>query len=157
MSRTIAAMCALTMLAIAGCDRVFVADPREPDLVGVYRLTSDSEGFLREQKGYGSIPVSVVELRPGSSISVRNLPDCAVDGFGRGSGAFVSGNGKWRLDKAFVGYGLTLDIAAGGTMKPGIYAGPWVAIRRRSSPHVLQISVGDPDSGESIRYERVSS
>lgn len=156
MNRRMAAIGALVMLA-TGCDRVFVAAPREPDLVGVYELTADSENFLREHKGYGSIPVSAIELKSGSIISIRNLPDCAVDGFGRGAGAFLSGNGKWTVDKAFFGYGLNLDIAAGGTMKPGIYAGPWVHIRRRSSPHVLEITVGDPDSGESIQYERVSS
>lgn len=157
MNRRIAAIGAFVMLAFAGCDRIFVAAPREPDLVGIYKLTADSESFLREHKGYGAIPDSVIELKSSSIISIRNLPDSAVNGFGVGSGAFVSGNGKWTLDKAFVGYGLNLDIAAGGTMKPGIYAGPWVDIRRRSSPHVLEITVGDPDSGESIHYERVAS
>jgi len=157
MNRRIAAIGVFLMLAFTGCDRVFVATPREPDLVGIYKLTADSENFLREHKAYGPIPVSVIELKSGSIISIRNLPDCAVDGFGEGSGVFLSGDGKWTVDKAFLGYGLNVDIADGGTMKPGIYAGPWVDIRRRSSPHVLEITVGDPDSGESIKYERVPS
>ena len=95
-------------------------------------------------------------MQPESRISIRNLPDCAVDGFGRGGGKFLSGDGKWEIEKDFIAFGLTLRIADGGSMSPGIYAGPWIAIRRRSSPHVLEITVGDPDSGESIRYERDS-
>ena len=91
------------------------------------------------------------------SLPRARLPlDCAVDGFGRGGGKFLSGDGKWEIEKDFIAFGLTLRIADGGSMSPGIYAGPWIAIRRRSSPHVLEITVGDPDCGESIRYERDS-
>ena len=144
-------------MTLAGCDRIFAPEPAASDLVGAYRLMADSEDFLRTQKQYGSIPVSAIELRADSSISLRNLPDCATDGFGKSNGRFLSGEGKWRLRKAFIGYTLTLDIRDGGALSAGIYAGDWIAIRRRSTPHILEITVGDPDSGETIRYERSSS
>jgi hypothetical protein len=147
----------LIAITISGCDRIFAPKPAASDLIGIYRLTLDSEDFLRTRKGYHSFPASTVELRSDFGISVRNLPDCATDSFGKSNGRFVSGDGKWRLEKAFIGYTLTLDIQDGGSLAAGIYTGDWIAIRRRYAPHILEITVGDPDSDESIKYERTSS
>jgi hypothetical protein len=146
----------VSAIALTGCDRVLVGRPATDDLIGKYSLTEASETFLRSHKGYSAVPSSFIELRPDFSVSIRNLPDCATDGFGTSKGGFLSGDGRWQLEKAFLGYGLTLDIRGGGSLKPGSYGGPWLAIRRRSSPHILELTVGDPDSGESIQYERRS-
>jgi hypothetical protein len=134
-----------------------VSEPAARDLVGIYRLTTKSEAFLRAEKGYLSIPMSSIELRPERRIAIRNLPDCAVDGFGDSRGQFLSAEGQWQISKLFVGYGLTLEIAPGGSLKDGVYGGSWMAIRGRSAPHVLEVTVGDPDSGETIQYARGSS
>jgi hypothetical protein len=146
----------LTM-AVAGCDRIFASQPAIKDLVGVYRLAAASEDFLRTTKGYKTVPSSEVELRPDFSISIRGLPDCATDGFGKSGGRFLSGDGVWAVENDFVGYRIVLRIGPGGSLKEGGYAGSWMVIRRRWPPHVLEVGVGDPDSGESIRYERRSS
>jgi len=147
----------IAALAVAGCDRIFASQPTVQDLVGVYRLTAASEEFLRTTKRYRVIPRSEVELKSDLRISIRSLPDCAVNGFGDSGGAFLSGDGRWRVENDFVGYRISLEIEPGGSLKEGGYGGSWMVIRRRSAPHLLEITVGDPDSGESIRYARHSS
>jgi hypothetical protein len=107
---------------------------------------------LLHDKGYSTIPESLIVLRPDMVLEIRNLPDCAGDGFGRGSGGFLSGAGTWELEKAFLGYGLTVTVEKGGTLGAGVYAGPWIQLRGASPPHDLEIIVGDPDSGETLRY-----
>jgi hypothetical protein len=144
-------------LPLTGCDQVFTREPAGGDLAGTYRLTADSKTFLVKQKNYKSVPESVIELRSDSSVVIGDLPDCAtIDGFGKTHGCFVSGHGTWKLEKAFIGYGLSLDISKGGTLQEGIYTGPWIAVRRRLPPYLLEITIGDPDSGESITYQRDS-
>lgn len=143
--------------SISACDKVFTSEPNASDLVGSYLLTTNSEAFLKERKNYVSVPLSVIELGTNYSVSIENLPDCATNGFGESQGKFLSGEGTWEVEKAFMGYGLNLDIHEGGSLKQGIYAGPWIAIRGRSAPYILEVTIGDPDLGETIRYKRKSS
>jgi hypothetical protein len=145
------------VIIISGCDRIFSSEPKPDDLVGSYVLSSNSEAFLRKRKEYVSIPSSVIELGTNYSVSIKNLPDCATNGFGRSHGKFLTGKGTWEIEKDSIGYGISFVIHEGGSLGRGIYAGPWIAIRRRSAPYILEVTIGDPDSRETIRYERKSS
>jgi hypothetical protein len=142
------------ILAVAGCDEIVQRRPSVPELAGRYSLTEASQHFLLNDKGYSTIPESLIDLRPDMVLEIRNLPDCARDGFGRSTGGFLSGAGTWKLEKAFLGYGLTVTVEKGGTLGAGVYAGPWIQLRGASPPHDLEITVGDPDSGETLRYAR---
>ena len=128
------------VVALVGCDRIFAGRPTIQDPAGVYRLTDASQGFLRTTKHYAAIPLSEIEL------------DCAVDGFGDSGGGFLSGDGRWRVKHDFTATSIELIIDPGGLLKDGGYL-DWMTIRRRWPPHVLQITMGDPDSGESFEYE----
>jgi hypothetical protein len=152
-----AAALAILALAVVGCDRLFAGQPAIQDLVGVYRLTDASQDFLRTTKHYKAIVSSEIELKSDSTVSIRNLPDCAVDGFGDSGGRFLSGDGRWRIKHDPTAASIDLVIDPGGSLKDGGYLGSWMKIRRRWPPHVLQITVGDPDSGQSIEYERQPS
>jgi len=144
----------LILASVVACDQVLVREPKLADIAGVYQLTSNTREFLRDSKGYTSIPDSTIELRADGTLIIRDLPDCVVSDFGNPHGQFVSGRGTWQLQKAFVGYGLNWVISRGDSLPAGGYSGPWVAIRRRSPPYDLEMSVGDPDSGQTVRYER---
>jgi hypothetical protein len=144
----------LILASVVACDQVLVREPKPADIAGVYQLASATREFLRSAKGYTSIPDSTIELRADGTLIVRDLPDCLVSGFGDPHGRFLSGRGTWELQKAVVGYGLNWVISPGDSLPAGGYSGPWVAIRRRSPPYDLEMSVGDPDSGETVRYER---
>jgi hypothetical protein len=96
-------MVAMAVACVAGCDQILVRQPKTGDLAGTYELTAAAQEFLRVHKGYTSIPQTGIELRADGTLLVRNLPDCAVTGFGESRGGFLSGRGSWKLDKAFVG------------------------------------------------------
>jgi hypothetical protein len=151
-SRKIAVL--LSVLAITGCDSAFTQKPKTTDLVGTYLLSKSSERFLLRSKAYKTVPTSEINLAADYGITIRNLPDCATNGFGKSFGAFLSGQGRWELEKAVPGWGLTLHVEKGESLRGGVYAGPWVGIRGRSAPYRLQVTIGDPDSGEAIVYER---
>jgi hypothetical protein len=146
-----------SVIAIAGCDKAFTKKPTTSDLVGTYLLSKPSEAFLFKRKGYKVIPVSEIRLGADYSISIVNLPDCATNGFGKSFGAFLSGEGRFEVEKALPGWGLTLRIEKSDSLRGGVYAGPWVGIRGRSAPYRLEVTIGDPDSGETILYERKPS
>jgi hypothetical protein len=134
-------------------DLLLMHRPYPADLVGTYHLTDASRRFLMRDKGYPSVPDSMIVVRPDLTVSIVNLPDCAVSGFGESAGRFLSGEGSWEIGKASPGYALTVDIKEGGSLGPGLY-GNLLVIRRISPPHRLEWIVGDPDSSEALTYLR---
>src|SRR5262245_46547927 len=142
----------IAMISIAACDQILVPEPTPNGLAGIYTPTPDAIDFLKTRKGYREIPAATLELRTDGTLVVKNLPDCAVTADGDSSGTFLSGHGRWTVEKAFVGYELSWVISPGGTLPEGGFSG--VAIRRRSPPYELELTIGDPDSGELIRYHR---
>jgi hypothetical protein len=149
----VAAMLVISLL-LAACDQIFVREPSAGDLAGVYHLTPETRTFLKHDKGYPAIPDSTVELRSDGSLVIRDLPDCALDGFGKAGGRFLSGRGTWRINKEYIGYGLWWTIQPGDSLPAGAMGG--IAIRRRSPPYELEIIVGDPDTDERLRYQRTT-
>lgn len=144
----------LALLVIAGCGFGPKEMPQTSELAGVYVLSDRSRVFLRDQKSYGTTPESAISLDPDGSVSVRNLPDCYIDGFGLGHGRYVSGRGTWEIEQTDLGFGVTLTIEAGGTLKRGVYHGSSILIKNRQAPFALVVGIGDPDSNEDIVYER---
>jgi hypothetical protein len=123
-------------------------------VAGVYTLSEESKAFLISQKNYKSVPPSSVTLTSDGSVTIESLPDAYVDGFGRGNGRFLRGQGKWELKTTDFGYGITLTIAGGGTLPPAIYHGSSILLRGRQAPYRIAFQLGDPDSRESISYEK---
>ena len=144
----------LSLVTVAGCDREFTKKPTATNLAGTYLLGKHSETFLLRRKGYAKIPASEIRLGADYGIVILNLPDCATNGFGKASGEFLRGEGRWKLEKAVPGWGLTLTINDGGSLRRGVYAGPWLGVRGRSAPYRLEVTIGDPDSGETLLYEK---
>jgi hypothetical protein len=144
----------LSGIAVAGCDRAFTEKPKVADLVGTYSLSKSSEDFLHNRKGYVKIPESEIALGSDQTVTITNLPDCATNGFGKSSGAFLSGEGRWEIEKGMPGWVLTLDIKRGGSLSGGVYTGCWMCIRGRSAPYRLGVTIGDPDSDETLLYEK---
>lgn len=146
-----------SLVAIAACSDSPTRAPTAQELAGAYVLSGPSASYLTQKKGYSALPRVEIDVATENSVKVRNMPDAYVDGFGRGSGRFLSGAGHWNveaLDRN--GYGLTLLIEGDGTMAPGVYHGSSIAIRGRRAPYRLEVQLGDPDNNESITFERAS-
>jgi hypothetical protein len=67
------------------------------------------------------------------------------------------GEGEWEIDNTDLGYGITLKIGEGRTMKAGIYHSSSILIKGKVPPFKLRIGLGDPDQGEYIIYEKTNS
>jgi hypothetical protein len=128
--------------------------PSVEELAGSYALDKESQVFLRDKRGYGSIPPSILRLNRDGSVAATSIPDAYTDGFGKGTGQFVSGVGRWKVEKSNFGYGVTLDIAQGGSMPPGIYHASSIHLSGRRAPYRIEMLLGDPDSRETLTYER---
>ena len=80
-----------------------------------------------------------------------------IDGFGDSHGSAVSGQGQWEIDATDFSSGLTVTISPDGSMAHGIYHGSSMLIRGQRVPYRIEMQLGDPDSDESITYERHES
>ena len=100
---------------------------------------------------------SRIRLNADGSASLEDIPDAYIDGFGDSHGSAVSGQGQWEIDATDFGYGLTVTILPGGSMAHGIYHGSSMLIRGQRVPYRIEMQLGDPDSDESITYERHES
>jgi len=144
------------LLAVTGCNPGPTEKPGIDALVGEYALSSESKKFLEDRKSYKSISRSVVTLRKDGTVSVTGLPDCYADPFDKGDNKFLTGQGRWEIENTDFGYGITLTIEDGGTLKAGIYHGSTILIKGRIPPFKLQFGIGDPDSDEFITYEKTN-
>lgn len=145
---------ALTLvLALSACSEP-LSPPSLGDLPGSYQLSDASARFLQQEKHYPAVPHSEIRVNRDRTVAVVSMPDVYVDRSGEGSGQFVSGTGRWEVEQFEDDYGLTLVIDPGGSMPPSIYDGSSVRIVGQAPAYQLQVVLGDPDTEESLTYER---
>jgi len=149
------AVAVLIATSVAACDQILVRRPEKNDLAGVYDMTAETREFLTREKKYPSLPHTTIELRADGRVFVNGLPDCVERLDATAGGTFLSGSGTWTIEKQFVGYGIDLSIDPGGSLHDGGYIG-LIAIRHRSAPYDLEMTIGDPDSGERLRFARAA-
>jgi hypothetical protein len=128
--------------------------PSLRDLPGSYQLSDVSARFLLQEKHYPTLPHSEIRVNRDRTVAVISMPDVYVDKIGEGSGGFVSGTGRWEVEQFEDDYGLTLVIDPGGSMPPSIYDGSSVLIVGQAPAYQLRVVLGDPDTEESLIYER---
>jgi len=133
----------LVLLSVAGCNPGPDKKPGVQALVGTYQLTAESKKFLESKKSYKLIPESKIILRKDGSVKIVGLPDCYINGFGEGDGAFLGGEGEWEVEKRYEGYGISLTIAKGGTLRPSIYDASSILIKHKEPPFILQLGLAD--------------
>ncbi len=127
--------------------------PRQAEIVGTYALSRESSDFLAREKHYVSTPRSFIELRANGEVFVEGMPDCYVmDPPTKHS--FLAGRGTWQIETTDFGYGVTLDIVAGGSLEPGIYHASSILLKGKVAPFKLQVGIGDPDNHESLLFMR---
>jgi hypothetical protein len=143
-----------TVLLIgASCSRVVVREPKAADLAGAYTLTSASEAFLQKEKKYGAIPQSQILIDSGGGLRWQNLPDCLFSPFGEASGGFESFTGSWTMKRYFYTFVIEPKMKKKGGPSGVTSVGPSMYVLKKSSL-VLELMIGDPDSGVSIYYEK---
>ena len=150
---------ALTVaLWVTSCGDRPSVPPKAGDLIGTYVLTKASQAFLLKHKAYKAIPTSCITLWTNFQLTLANLPDCVTNGFGNPSGGFLSAHGRWQIHRELSGRGWRIDFhidESGQSLQRGMYG--MTDIYHPAPPYSLRIVIGDPDSDESIDYEKGGS
>ena len=138
---------------ISGCADGRASAPGKADVAGVYTLSEKSGIFLTRIRHYVSVPRSFIDLHSDGKAVVEGMPDCYLIDFDAKQGSFLSGHGTWQIEATDFGYGVTLDIAPGGSLPAGIYHASTLLLKGKAAPFALQVGIGDPDSNEWLVLE----
>ena len=124
--------------------------PKEADLVGTWTVTEKTARDIRDRGGYAKSDPKIVLLADGTC-SVIDMPDWWRGGFGHSHKQLESGQGKWKIEKeenVWTIYVLGLELPAGHQT---------VHLSRQRPPYLLHATLGDPDSGNYMIFERATA
>jgi hypothetical protein len=123
--------------------------PADQDIAGDWTPTDKSLHKILKMNGC-SPPVPEILLRTDGTFSVTNMPQSSYDESGRPRVQFVSGYGKWTIteDKDVVTVYM-LELAFPDTRRH-------IHIAKQRAPYRLHITLGDPDSGNYLLFERTN-
>ena len=126
------------------------AKPKTEDLVGTWTPTNET---VRDMSRRGKYTISHHELTLSSdgTFSMRNMPDWWSDGFGKSHQRFESGSGTWEIQRDL---GPLTTIYVVKLQFPEIWK--TVNLSGQKPPYQLHITLGDPDSGEYMLFERTA-
>lgn len=142
----------LPLAGLAGCDDVPDKAPTTVEVAGSYVLADDSARFLVRKMGYATAPNSSLILGSDGTLAVQNIPAVYPLGEVAGRGLVSSGTGTWLVKRSTDGYGVELTIEAGGTMPRAIYSSTSMLLKGHAPPYVIEFLIGDPDSGQSMKF-----
>jgi hypothetical protein len=109
-----------------------------------------------ERKRYQSIPKTIsIHLKNNGSFFMKNIPDCLSTGFGVSNGKFQDKEGDWEIGKSdrFEDFfsGWSINYSSLGAIH--YHA---LRVRSKKGKYEIWVTVGDPDSGENVIFEKGS-
>ena len=125
--------------------------PNPSDLVGTWVPTDATIKDMKEQGAY-TISIHQLILRADGTFEMINIPDWWKDGFGQSKKGFESGLGKWQLYEdrdPWTVWAVELEF-------PNFVVPNQIHVRRQKPPYLLHVTVGDPDSGHVMLFEKKS-
>ena len=138
-------------------DKFLTEKPAEKDVVGTYIVDSDSQKRnIQMPMHHGTLPVShtaEIMLSPDHKARFTHVPEDY-----RGEAACsVTGQGTWRLVKNgdfFVVIASIVNEEANSVCKGDF--GYELVLYGKKPPYKLHVTIGDPDSGDAVQFERKS-
>lgn len=172
------------VLIASGCGAPYGTDytrgrPAESDLPGVYVLTPATLSMVRGRMGYPVVDTRLV-LRSDRTFEMENMPDCWAGFSGKPGGLFDNGKGTWSIRERKAGgkaswweIDLNFENSLGiSSVKPWDYTiterdgtvrvidgrtqryGHSANLMNQAPPYVIRFTVGDPDSGVGLEFEK---
>jgi hypothetical protein len=124
--------------------------PDESSLIGEYALDSRSREMLQDVYKVAPPPAAFV-LRPDHSFTIVNVPSCwRIDD--TCIGRTETASGRWEIGKhqEWWAVQLTCERIDGEATSFGLSA----MLRGEDPPYLLHFTVGDPDAGNGLAFER---
>jgi len=125
--------------------------PDPSDLVGIWVPTDATIKDMKEKGDY-TISIHQLILRADGTFQMINMPDWWKDGFGKSKKGFESSRGKWQLYEdrnPWTVWAIKLEF-------PNFLALNQIHVRRQKPPYWLHVTIGDPDSGHFMLFEKTS-
>lgn len=118
------------------------SEPNKSDLVGTWTPDRASLGDMRTRGHYDPNVEPKLILRADDSFDLINMPDWWENGFGESHGTFRAYSGKW---------GVSQEISKFWQL---FLSGRNVELFGQKAPYRLNFIIGDPDSDESMVFEK---
>lgn len=134
--------------------------PLASNLVGVYVPTQKTQTYIQSMGNYPSVKMSITLFRDGT-FNFNNIPDMWNtwgESFGKFKGKFDSGSGQWSMRKGQDWWSVMLDFTSTTGFNSEKMKGRFVTsimLVGEKPPYLLHLTVGDPDSGDAMQFEKV--
>ncbi|HAR68098.1 MAG TPA: hypothetical protein DCR55_18130 [Lentisphaeria bacterium] len=133
-------------------------EPAAESVVGVYVPDPRTKKLIAETGGYVKTD-SAVQLMADGTVVFQSIPDWWNTSFGRPKGGFDSGEGTWKVSKMQRWWGVALlfdSTAAFSSMESPGGLDTGIMLVGNEPPYKLHFTVGDPDSGAAMQFERAA-
>jgi hypothetical protein len=148
--------------------------PNPSDLVGVYQPTRATKKMLTQEMAYTNTDAYII-LRSDGAFEMHKMPDCWLTRFGKPNNQYDFGQGCWTVRKKYSTWfiDLSFDDALGltsvkdwqikTTWKDGSITyqsgkasgfGAEAGLIGNQPPYRIYLTVGAPDSGIGLEFER---
>lgn len=121
--------------------------PSQADLVGTWSATKETIRDIQRRGKYEKADPKLI-LSADGTCAVTDMPDWWRGGVGESHKQLESGQGKWRIEEdknVFRIYVVSLELPAGNRT---------VNLNRQKPPYQIHITLGDPDSGTYMLFDR---
>jgi hypothetical protein len=122
-------------------------EPKKTDLIGTWVPDNSSMRAMEARGGYDTSVQPKLTLKPDGYFELVNMPDWWNNGFGKSQKGFQDYSGTWGISK----YGNTtfwnVDLKSSSQTRSANLIG-------QNPPYRIEFIIGDPDSSESMIFER---
>ena len=150
------------LLVIPGCQydpyasSFTTTKPKDADLVGTYTLTEHSSWLVKERGGYGKQSASIT-IGDDGTLRFTDVPDWWSESAGKPGGQYDNAPGHWKVErrqKQWWMLSASFEKGALARWARGFIA--QVQLVGEKPPYMLHLTIGDPDSGEAMQFEKVA-
>jgi hypothetical protein len=160
MIRIVTALC--VGLVLASCQynpyasEFATTRPDDAALVGVYRPDRETTDRLGTALNVRLDPACELALRPDHSFTARRLPNCWFTPGNECVPELINLSGTWTIErKQDKWWALRLEVTTINDQGREPY-GLEVPVRGNTPPHVVHFTIGDPDAGNALAFERIA-
>lgn len=144
-------------LGLAGCQfdpyslSYTQVEPHLPDLVGQYHTNAATKKLILEEGKYPSAEATI-SLHGDGTFTMTNIPDWWWKG--KTFGSLNSEKGTWKIIRHQKWWAIFIRIDSSSDFPRGFNT-DWSLVGNKP-PYKIHLTIGDPDSGDAMQFERDS-
>ena len=127
-------------------------EPRESAVVGTYIPDSETTERLRRSLGVSVSPSARFVINADHTFVANELPKCWIDQTFDCDPGTETWVGTWSLRRTQEWWALQLHVTSRNSEATS-YGMP-AMLRGEEAPYLVHLTIGDPDSGDALAFER---